>query len=283
MKNWIMAAVLGLASFVAQAQVTTIPEKVDPNDSLVLIVDLNLLDASAEHTQNLIADATAGLDVYIWTWNPYNFPDGHPKVNGTGGQAWKNSNDTLRMTPLGNLQYKYVFKPTLKDWYEVDAATCYSRGMSFLLKPKDGGGYGDPDRKSGDINVKIDPPAVERPPLWVFPAVPSQNDLVTITYESSRDTVAGFSDHAPNDLHVYVEGRDKVGNPYRLASFIATPTEPLLRMDYVGNGTYRFRFIPQRLLSLPEGVEIDNWRFVLRKGPGVDQYPVPITIQVGCN
>ena len=153
-------------TFGVKAQVTTIPDKIDPNDSLVLIVDLNQLDASVEHIQNLVDDATAGMGVYIWTWNPFNFPSGHPKANGTGSQEWKSSNDTMQMTDMGNLVYKYVFKPTLAEWYETDAATCYSRGFSFLVKPKDGGGYGDPDRKSDDINIAIDPPATERDPAF---------------------------------------------------------------------------------------------------------------------
>ncbi len=49
------------------AQVTTVPEKIDPNDSLVLIVDLKQLDASVEHIQNLVDDATAGMGVSMWT------------------------------------------------------------------------------------------------------------------------------------------------------------------------------------------------------------------------
>lgn len=272
-----------LLGWTLTAQVTTIPEKIDPNDSLVLIVDLKQMDASIESVQNLVDDATAGLGVFIWTWNPWEFPAGHPKVNGTGSQAWKSSNDTLEMTDMGNLVYKYVFKPTLAEWYETDAATCYARGMSFLVKPKDGGGYGDPDRKSEDINIAIDPPATERAPFWAFPAFPTADDIITVTYESARDTVPGFADYAPGDLHVYVEGRDDAGNPYRLASFIATPTEPRLQMTYIDNGMYRFRFSPRSLLTIPDGVVIDNWRFVLRKGPGVDQYPTPITIDMSCN
>jgi len=139
----------------AQNAITTIPTFVDPEDSLTVIVDLNLLDATPVHVQNLIADAQAGLDLYIWTWNPREHLAGHPYVNGTGAQPWKNSNNALKMTALGNLVYSYTFTPDLLSWYATDTATAYDNGLSFLVKPKDGGGYGAPDRKSDDINIPI--------------------------------------------------------------------------------------------------------------------------------
>ena len=148
------------ASLWSQQIVTTIPTFIDPQDSLVIIVDLNQMDSSSVHVQNLKADARAGMDVFIWTWNPNEHPTGHPLVNGIGSQAWKNSNDALKMTALGNMQYQYVFKPSVISWYNTDTAQAYQRGLSFLVKPKDGGGYGDPDRKSDDINIPIPRPGL---------------------------------------------------------------------------------------------------------------------------
>lgn len=170
-------------SAMAQQIVTTIPTFVDPQDSLVIIVDLNQMDSSSTHVQNLKADAQAGMDIFIWTWNPKEHQAGHPYVNGLGSQAWKNSNDSLKMTPLGNMQYKYVFKPTLMDWYDVTATQAYTNDLSFLVKPKDGGGYGDPDRKSDDITVAIDPPGlnadiITHPDIFYFV---SQNQQVNLT------------------------------------------------------------------------------------------------------
>ncbi len=139
----------------SQQIVTTIPTFIDPNDSAIVIVDLNQMDSSIAHVANLKTDAKAGLDMYIWTWNPKEHPAGHPYVNGLGSQAWKNSNPALKMKALGNMKYQYTFKPTLLAWYSTDTTNAYSRGLSFLVKPLDGGGYGDPDRKSDDINVPI--------------------------------------------------------------------------------------------------------------------------------
>jgi len=296
MKRLIILLIAGSFATALNAQITTIPAEPDPNDSLVLLVDLNLIvpgdDDDPVALQNLIDDATAGLGVYIWTWNPSEHPAGHPYVNGLGSQAWKNSNDTLEMTDMGNLVYKFVFKPTLADWYEVDAADVYKKGVSFLVKPKDGGGYTEADRKSPDLSISIDAPNSERPPFGAFPSKPLPEDLVTIIYDYARDTIPAFTDYAPpGDLNVYIEGRDEAGNQYNLHNFYSAGSEDELKMTYYeADGESRFRFVPRELLTrsnalnpLPEGVEISNWRFVLLKSGTIEQHPVPITIDIGCN
>ncbi len=252
------------------AQVTTIPEKIDPNDSLVLIVDLNQLDASVEHIQNLVDDATAGMGVYIWTWNPFNFPSGHPKANGTGSQEWKSSNDTMQMIDMGNLVYKYVFKPTLAEWYETDAATCYSRGFSFLVKPKDGGGYGDPDRKSDDINIAIDPPATERDPAWMFPARPELDDVITITYENFREDTTYLQDLTAGEVYLYMECTTTDGIKHKVTNYFQTPSNPELQVPYVGEGLFRMRFNPRKRFGLPADAQVEQWNFRLRTDGVVD-------------
>lgn len=285
MKRIYTLLLAGLFALSTQAQVTTIPDKIDPNDSLVVIVDLKLMDNSLEHTQNLIDDATAGLGVFIWTWNPFEFPAGHPKVNGTGSQAWKSSNDTLEMTDMGNLVYKYVFKPTLADWYEVDEATCYSRGLSFLVKPKDGGGYGDPDRKSEDINIAIDPPATIRPPAWVFPARPQLDDIITVTYENFREDSVYLQDLGPGEVYLYMECTTTDGVIHRVTNYFDTPNNPDLEVPYVDEGLFRLRFSPRQRFGLPAEAEIETWNFRLRtSGPvnGQEQIPYLQPIDMTC-
>ncbi len=275
-----------LSPLVNQAQVTTIPANINPNDSVVIIVDLTLMDASIEHVQNLIDDADAGLDLYIWTWNPYEFPAGHPKVNGLGPQAWKQSNPALKMTPMGNSQYKFVFKPTLADWYETDAASAYTRGLSFLVKPQDGGGYGDPDRKSEDINVSIDPPATLREPAWIFPRTPEKEDVVTITYENFRETSDSLIGIAADDLFLYAEGVDENGVSYKGGvNYFTTPNFPERQVPYLGNGTFRIRFVPMVLLNIPADALIERWDFKLRRKAflgGAEQVPYALGGDISC-
>ena len=102
----LLAFFVGLSQLRSQQIVQTTPTFIDPQDSLVVVVDLNQMDSSSVHVQNLKSDARAGMDIYIWTWNPNEHQAGHPLVNGIGSQAWKNSNDSLRMTPLGSMKYR---------------------------------------------------------------------------------------------------------------------------------------------------------------------------------
>ena len=77
---------------------TTFPaEDIDPEDSLKIVVDISKLTGSEDFIQNLKDSAANGADMYIWTWKPFEFPAAHPKTNGLGSQAWKNSNDTLKL------------------------------------------------------------------------------------------------------------------------------------------------------------------------------------------
>lgn len=285
MKRILTLLIAGFFTSALQAQVTTIPDVPDPNDSLVLIVDLKLLDNSIEHVQNLIDDANAGMGVYIWTWNPYEFPAGHPKRNGTGSQEWKSSNDTLQMTDMGDLVYKYTFGPTLAEWYEVDAADVYARGLSFLVKPKDGGGYGDPDRKSEDINIAIDPPAAIRNPAWMFPARPLLDDIITITYENFREDTTYLQDLQPGEVYLYMECTTTDGTVHRVTNYFQTPTNPDLEMPYVDEGVFRMRFNPRQRFGLPADAEVEQWNFRLRtNGPvdGKEQIPYLQPVDMEC-
>ena len=287
-KSKFLIACLAFCLFPAltNAQVTTIPATADPNDSLVVIIDLSLMDASIEHVQNLIDDADAGLDLFIWTWNPYEFPAGHPKVNGLDPQAWKLSNPVLKMTPMGDSQYKFVFKPTLAEWYETDAASSYTRGLSFLVKPEDGGGFGDPDKKSEDINISIDPPATLREPAWIFPRTPEKEDIVTITYENFRETADSLIGIAPDELYLYAEGVDTDGVSYKGGiNYFTTPDYPERLVPYIGDGVFRVRFVPMILLSIPADKVIERWDFNLRIKEflgGQEQVPYSLGVDISC-
>lgn len=297
MKEFLALFIVGFSMSSLSAQISTIPDIPDPNDSLVLTVNLTRVTAQGQNDdpdalQRLVDAATAGEDMYIWTWNPALHPLGHPYVNGFGDRDWKNSNDTLKMIDMGNLVYKYVFRPTLAEWYEVEPSDVYKKGLSFLMKTKDGGGWDDPDIKTPDFNVSIDPPNAVRPPFGAFPSKPTPDDVVSIIYDYGRDTIPAFTDYAPlGDLNVYIEGRDEAGNKYNLHNFFSAGYEDELKMTYYeADGEYRFRFVLRELLTrsnalnpLPDGVEIANWRFVLIKSGTIEQHPVPITIDIGCN
>jgi hypothetical protein len=156
-KIFLLLVLLNTYFFHASAQVVTSDpsDYTNPNQEVKIIVNLDQLDQTLEHVQLLIADADSSKDLFIWTWKPYEHPAGHPFANGIGAQPWKNSNDTLKMTKESNHIYSYTMIPT--EFYGVDEAVVFTEDIHFLVKPKDGGGYGDSDRKSTDLVLEINP------------------------------------------------------------------------------------------------------------------------------
>ena len=61
------------------------------------------------------------------------------------------------------------------------------RIFTFLFKAKDGGGYGDPDVKTDDQSIAIDPPATDRNAFYHFPAKVMADDVLTLRYENWRE------------------------------------------------------------------------------------------------
>lgn len=229
MKKIIALLTLTLGGLNSMAQVTTEPpENINPEDTLKIIVDISALDMGLDHNVRLMDAVDAGEDMYIWTWNPVEHPAGHPLVNGTGSQAWKNSNDTLRMTHEGGYSFSYTMVPV--DFYETDAATVYARDIEFLVKPKDGGGYGDPDIKSNDILVAVDPPTTTRDPVYHFPEFFTQNDVVTVVYDNNREPKTSMQNLSEGDLYVYIEY-------WKTGEDVETPGHEVSLWTQVGNNT----------------------------------------------
>lgn len=259
MKNtiqYLSLFVFGLLSLGLNAQVSSEPaEDIKPDESLKIIVDISKLDASLDHVMNLQAAADNGEDLYIWTWSPAEHGASHPLTNGTGAQAWKNSNDTLKMTNEGPNIYSYTLTPT--EFYEVDAATVYANDIHFLIKPKDGGGYGDPDIKSEDLTVPIDPPSFERDPSYVFPSFATDKDVISIVYENGRESKESMQDLGSDECYFFTVLTLSDSTTMSIAtSFFTAGTEPLLKMDYVGNQTFKKIIQPHSYFNIPTGLKI---------------------------
>lgn len=284
LKNILLASMI-LIGGVVKAQLTTEPpEDIDPEQTLKIIVDISQMDASLEHVQNLQADAAAGLDLYIWTWSPFEFPAGHPKTNGTGAEAWKNSNELLKMTKEAENIYSYTMVPT--EFYEVDAATVYDKDIMFLVKPKDGGGYGDPDRKSGDFTIAVDPPKLDRDPGYAFPAAGMADDIFTIYYENDRERKAEMQNLDPNDCYVYAQATLSDSTVVKIApNFFSVSGYPELKMDYIGDEAFRKFIYPNDFFTVPQGLNITEMIFVIMRGTYLsskDRVDYDIPIKLGC-
>lgn len=266
MKKLILNTIALFAVLALQGQVTSEPsENINPADSLKIIVNLDQLDQTLDHVQNLIADADAGLDIFIWTWKPAEHPAGHPLVNGLGGAAWKNSNPALVMTKEANHIYSFTMVPT--EFYEVDAATCYQEDIHFLVKPQDGGGYGDPDRKSTDLKVSIDPPSTDRDPAFAFPTKVAQDDILTIVYENWRETKASMKNLDADSAYIHAECKLVAGGTIRVPnSYFDDPTAtPQAKMTLVDEGEFEWNIIPEKYFNLNPGDEIDEIKIIIRK------------------
>ena len=238
-------------------------EYTDPAQPLKIIVNLQQLDQTLDHVLNLIADAEAGLDLYIWTWKPFEFPAGHPKANGIGGAPWKNSNDLLKMTKEADYIYSYSMTPT--EFYEVDAATVYAEDIKFLVKPKDGGGYGDPDRKSTDLTFEVNPPTVAKPVVYCFPTMALQDDIFRIVYDNDRETKTSMQNIASGNCFIFLEATLTDGTIVKPSTFFQVGNNPDLEMMDIGGGSFEKVFIPELFFGLQPGQKIDILKGVVMK------------------
>jgi hypothetical protein len=257
----IVFTIAGYSPIFGQAVTSEPSEYTNPSEEVKIIVNLDLLDQTLEHTLNLIADADAGLDLYIWTWKPFEFPAGHPKANGEGAQAWKNSNELLKMTREADHIYSYTMIPT--EFYEVDAATVYTEDIHFLVKPKDGGGYGDPDRKSEDLTFVVDPPNVERPPVYGFPSQPLQDDIFRIVYDNSKETKASMQNLGAQECYVFLEVRLTDSTIIRPSTIFQVGNNPNLQMKQISAGTFELVMIPELFFNLQPGQKIDTFKAIV--------------------
>lgn len=265
MKKSIITLIAAIAvPFIGLSQVSSEPtENINPEDSVKIIVDLSQLNQGLDHVQNLLQAAADGEDMYMWTWNPYEFPEGHPKANGSGSQAWKNSNELLKMTHEGGDIYSYKMIPT--EFYEVDAATVYQNDIHFLVKPKDGGGYGDPDYKSEDLMLAVDPPVTEKKPVFGFSSKLRQDDIYTVYYDNYRETKSSMQNLDEDDCYMYSECTLTDGTTIKIENFFDVGDNPDLQMEYYDEGRFRLTFVPFEFFDLVDGNEIETMKFVVMK------------------
>ncbi len=252
MKKVLALIALTLGGVSLNAQVTTDPpENINPEDSLTITVDISQLDMGLDHNVALMDAVDAGEDMYIWTWSPVEHPEGHPYVNGIGSQAWKNSNDTLIMKHEGGYVFSWSIIPV--DFYETNTAEVYAKDIKFLVKPKDGGGYGDPDIKSSDLTVAVDPPTTLKDPVYQFPAFVSGDDVAVIMYDNNREpkeTMQGLQEgNVFVHLEYWREGDDLINPGEQYALWTQVANTPELAMDEVEPGIFQFAFVPNQFLN----------------------------------
>jgi len=235
------AKVFGQASWIE-------PENPDVTKPIRIYVDLS------KTTNKSCSDSTGPF--YIWTWSPKEHPIGHPLVNGTGEKAWQNSNDALKMTndaAKGPLVWYYEMTPT--EFYEVPAADVYKKGISLLVKTKNGGGYGDPDVKTEDLTFTIEPPKTDRGSMYASPSDMVQNEVVNLIYDNTKELNPVMKNLVNEELYMWVNAsiKDTVTGIIRTfapSSFLTINQNQDLRLVYDGSGKYRLSMIPNKIFNI---------------------------------
>jgi hypothetical protein len=274
MMKFLMASalLLGIATQAnAQAAYLDKPDEFDPAKPCKIMVNLKLTTNQWD-----IVNIAQTEDMYLWIWKPKEHPAGHPLANGTGSAAWKSSNPALKMTKESEGVYSYTFTPTV--FFETDAATVYKENFNFLVKPMDGGGYGDPDKKTEDLLIEVDPPAG---PVVKIQSVPmgkgakkdtigtTTMDVFSVIYNNNAEEK--ISMQKATELYVYPIAYDSAGAVYKLASNAKRVADfPKLKMKMTAPGIFQFSIIPEKLFNMPAGKKIYRIEYQIVKPNLVD-------------
>lgn len=265
------------------------PEGALMNEEITIYVDLNKLDQGLDHTVLLIDAAQNGEDMYIWTWSPKEHPAGHPLVNGTGSQAWKNSNPALKMEKRdpgdpNSLVYGYTMTPT--DFYEVDAIEVYENDISLLVKPQDGGGYGDPDIKSEDLSLGLEVPKGDAATVLGLPSQPFRDDVFTVIYDNTLEENENMQNLGDDEVYLYIAGfkGDSITNPadYEISNFFEAAKNDDLQMTPLGGGKFQYTFIPDEKLGIAPADQLSLLRLIVMKKGTLLRTEEDLMITVGC-
>lgn len=261
---------LGQASWIS-------PNPTDVTKKVRLYVDL-------DKTTNKSLDGNPG-PFYIWTWKPFEHPVGDSLANGLGDKPWQNSNDLLQMTPdpsIGPRVYYYEMIPT--KFYNVPASDVYSKGISFLVKPKNGGGYGAPDLKTEDLNVPVIP-IITKDTIYTLPEICYQNEVTTIFYDNRIERNSSMLNLDSGNCYLWVKATDVNGNTYETAPFFQVQNNPKLSMKKEADGQFRITMVPEKFFNLPAGVQLKFMELTVRKKNyvnGSDQSAHKIKKFFGC-
>lgn len=243
----ISAKVFGQANWIE-------PENPDVTKKIRIYVDLT------KTTNRSCADSTGPF--YIWTWLPKEHPVGHPLRNGFGEKEWQNSNDALKMTndaAKGPLVWYYEMVPT--EFYEVPAADVYKKGISLLVKTKNGGGYGAPDVKTEDLNFTIEPPKTDRGAIYSAPSSMALNEVANIIYDNNFELNDSMTNVSNDDLYAWVSASIKdtatsITRTFAPSSFFNVASNPDLKLIKVDAKKYRLSFIPSKLFNVTSNKEV---------------------------
>ena len=241
------------------------PKKPDVTKPVRIYCDISKTTAATADAMKADTDGP----YYIWTWKPVEARV-DSLVNGTGDKPWKSSNDRLKMTKdesKGANVWYYEMVPT--EFYGVEPAVVYAQGISFLVKPKDGGGYGDPDVKTEDLNLTIDPPSVERGILYAIPKTMLGDQITSLIYDNPNEPKATMKGLNDGDvyMHLVATAKDSLGTSITIEpnKFFKVTDNAKLKMTRLADGRFKITMIPNKFLTVPAGYTLFDIEITVRK------------------
>lgn len=263
----IILSTLGLfLANVILAQVAWVePKKPDVTKPIRIYCDINKATAATADAMKTNTDGP----YYIWTWKPVE-TRADSLVNGIGDKPWKNSNDKLMMTKddtKGNNVWYYEMTPT--EFYGVAPAVIYAQGISLLVKPKDGGGFGDPDIKTEDLNITIDPPTVDRGILYAVPQTLFEDQINTLIYDNPNEPKVSMQNLSDGDvyMHMLATAQDSAGSKVTIepTKFFKVTDNSKLKMKKLADGRFKITLIPNKFFVIPVGYHLIDLEITVRR------------------
>lgn len=263
----IILSTLGLfLANVILAQVAWVePKKPDVTKPIRIYCDINKATAATADAMKTNTDGP----YYIWTWKPVE-TRADSLVNGIGDKPWKNSNDKLMMTKddtKGNNVWYYEMTPT--EFYGVAPAVIYAQGISLLVKPKDGGGFGDPDIKTEDLNITIDPPTVDRGILYAVPQTLFEDQINTLIYDNPNEPKVSMQNLSDGDvyMHILATAQDSAGSKVTIepTKFFKVTDNSKLKMKKLADGRFKITLIPNKFFVIPVGYHLIDLEITVRR------------------
>ncbi|TAE79106.1 MAG: hypothetical protein EAY81_11680 [Bacteroidetes bacterium] len=287
MKNLVYIIVLACFTTAAYGQAAWIePENPDVNQPVRIYCDISkATNAEAEKMKS-----NPDGPFYIWTWKPSE-TRADSLSNGTGDKPWKSSNENLIMkkdASKGANVWYFECIPT--QFYGVTATQVYAAGISFLVKPKDGGGYGDPDIKTEDYNLVVEPPKLNRGLLYSIPSTMLADQITSLIYENTSETKSTMQNLADGDvyMHMIATAKDSAsGNTITIepAKFLKVTDNPKLQMKKLADGRFKLTMIPNKFLNVPAGYQLVEIEITVRKkayASSADQTNEKSKLKYGC-
>ena len=189
------------------------------------------------------------------------------------------------MTDEGGGIYSYTMIPI--EFYEVTPKEVYDNDISFLIKPKDGGGYGDPDRKSDDLTIAVDPPKLVRDPAYIFPTFFKDTDLVLFRYENNREEKESMMALSTDECYMFIEAELSDGTSKRIAqNSFKVSQYPQLQMEYTSDGVFQKYLIPRDFFEITDpNISIVKIIYTIQKklyASGNDGIGYNVEVDISC-